>query len=280
MVFAELGPHEYPQFSGLVSLMRNARQTRHRSGPAAEELDLISTELGKGRRVGGVVGSFIDGPTTINLHGAGLHLDTSLLADGLLKELAGFVVFDRVRQFILTLPRAQAKVMVLDELRRILVIPGAPEFVKEALAQMRKYRCVFVGAFQEASQIDEIDPALTDLLLGQCKQHFLLRQNNREQIARIGRVIGLPKAAQRAVASHPLVEHQPERRKASYLTYFSREAEVPLCGTVRVEIDPYMLYVANSSGRTFDERTKAIARYPSAYAAVMGEVDRERRTSR
>jgi len=32
---------------------------------------------------------------------------------------------------------------------------------------MRKYRCVFIGAFQEPSQIDDIDPALTDLLLGQ-----------------------------------------------------------------------------------------------------------------
>jgi hypothetical protein len=34
---------------------------------------------------------------------------------------------------------------------------------------MRKYRCVFIGAFQEPSQVDDFDPALTDLLLGQCK---------------------------------------------------------------------------------------------------------------
>jgi type IV secretory pathway VirB4 component len=73
--------------------------------------------------------------------------------------------------------------MLLDELRRILLIPGATEFVKELLAQMRKYRCVFIGAFQEPSQIDDIDPALTDLLLGQCKQYFLMRQNNADQVA-------------------------------------------------------------------------------------------------
>ena len=184
------------------------------------------------------------------------------------------MVFDRVRQFIVTLPRAQSKIMVLDELRRILIIPGALEFVKEALAQMRKYRCVFVGAFQEASQIDEIDPALTDLILGQCKQHFLLRQNNRSQVERISRVIGLPKSAQRAICEHPLVEHQTGATKASYLTYFSREGSAPLCGTVRVEVDPYMLYVANSSGSTFDERMHSVSRYPSVYEAVMAEARR------
>ena len=102
--------------------------------------------------------------------------------------------------------------MLLDELRRSLIAPGAVGFVKELLAQMRKYRCVFVGAFQEPSQIDDIDPALTDLLLGQCKQYFLMRQNNAEQVARIARVIGLPGAARRAIVQHPLVEHQPGAR--------------------------------------------------------------------
>ena len=88
---------------------------------------------------------------------------------------------------------------------------------------MRKYRCVFIGAFQEPSQIDDIDPALTDLLLGQCKQYFLMRQNNADQVRRIARVIGLPGAAQRAIVQHPLVEHQSGARRASYFTYFSRE---------------------------------------------------------
>ena len=97
MVFSAIPSEAYPQFSGLVSLMRHARRSHHRSGAVGEELDFISTELAKGRRIGGVVGSFIDGPTSVDLRGAGLHLDTSFLPDGLLKELAGFVVFDRVR---------------------------------------------------------------------------------------------------------------------------------------------------------------------------------------
>jgi hypothetical protein len=271
MTFSLFGPEEYPRFDGLVALMRHGRLSHHRSAGIAAELDFLSSELAKGLRAGGVVGGFIDGPTNVELRGAGLHFDTSRLPEGALKELAGFVVFDHVRQHILTLPRAASKVMLLDELRRILLIPGATEFVKELLAQMRKYRCVFVGAFQEPSQIDDIDPALTDLLLGQCKQYFLMRQNNADQVRRIARVIGLPGAAERAIVQHPLVEHQAGARKASYFTYFSRETSAPVCGTVRVEVDPAMLYVAESSGAVFDRRMKALGKYPSAYEGVLAE---------
>jgi hypothetical protein len=277
MVFTELPPGEYPQFGGLVSLLRHGRKAHHRSARVAEELDLLSSELAKGRRVGGIIGAFLDGPTNVELRGAGLHFDTSRLPDGTLKEVAGFTVFDRVRHYLLTLPRRQSKVMLLDELRRILLIPGATEFIKELLAQMRKYRCVFVGAFQEPSQIDDIDPALTDLLLGQCKQYFLMRQNHADQVRRLARAIGLPPVAQRAVAQHPLIEHQTAEPRAAYLTYFSREQGAPTCGTVRVEVDPFMRYVAESSGEVFDDRRRALLPYPSVYDGVMAEVGRRAR---
>jgi len=271
LIFSLLGPNDYPRFDGLVSLMKHGRMAHHRSAGAASELDFLSSELAKGLRAGGVVGGFIDGPTNVEVRGAGLHFDTSRLPEGTLKELAGFVVFDHVRQHILTLPRASSKVMLLDELRRILLIPGATEFVKELLAQMRKYRCVFIGAFQEPSQIDDIDPALTELLLGQCKQFFLMRQNNADQVRRIARVIGLPGAAQRAIMQHPLVEHQAGARRASYFTYFSRETAAPVSGTVRVEVDPAMLYVAESSGAVFDRRMRVLGKYPSVYEGVLAE---------
>jgi hypothetical protein len=271
MVFSLFRAEDYPRFDGFVALMRHGRLAHHRSPGVAAELDFLSSELAKGLRAGGVVGGFIDGATNVDIRGAGLHLDTSRLPDGTLKELAGFVVFDHVRQHVLALPRGASKVMLLDELRRILLIPGATEFVKELLAQMRKYRCVFIGAFQEPSQIDDIDPALTDLLLGQCKQHFLMRQNNGDQVRRIARVIGLPGSAERAIATHPLVEHQQGARKASYFTFFSREDSAPVCGTVRVEVDPAMLYVAESSGTVFDSRMRALGRHPSVYEGVLAE---------
>ena len=93
-------------------------------------------------------------------------------------------------------------------------------------------------------------------------------------MARIARVIGLPGAARRAIVQHPLVEHQTGARRASYFTYFSRETSAPVCGTVRVEVDPAMLYVAESSGAVFDSRMKALGRYPSVYEGVLAESGR------
>jgi hypothetical protein len=83
-------------------------------------------------------------------------------------------------------------------------------------------------------------------------------------------VIGLPGAADRAVVQHPLVEHQAGR-KASYFTFFSRETSAPVCGTVRVEVDPAMLYVAESSGAVFDRRMKVLGSYASVYEGVLAE---------
>jgi hypothetical protein len=108
LAFSLFAAGDYPRFDGLVSLMRHGRMGHHRSAAVAGELDFLSSELAKGLRGGGVVGAFIDGPTNVDVRGAGLHFDTSRLPEGTLKELAGFVVFDHVRQHILTLPRGVA----------------------------------------------------------------------------------------------------------------------------------------------------------------------------
>ena len=279
LVFSQLKPDDYPQFATLVSLMRSARLPPHRSGGIADELNYLTTDLAQGKRTGGSIGPLIDGVTNIPLHGAGLHLDTGYLSDGPLKELAGYLFPEMVRQHVMGLPRAALKVMVLDELRRLLLIPGAGEHIREMLAQMRKYKTWLIPSFQAPSQIDEIDPSLTALLFGQCKQHFLMRQNDASEIARIAEAIGLPEAGQRSIAAHPLLEHQLGT-KASYFTLFSKEGTAPVCGTVRVEVDPYMLYVATSNGEVFDQKGKALKQYPDPTTGVYEEVNASRESRR
>ena len=89
MTFTCLGAGDYPRFDGLVALMRHGRLAHHRGASVGSELDFLSSELAKGLRAGGVVGGFIDGPTNMDIRGAGLHFDTSRLPEGTLKELAG-----------------------------------------------------------------------------------------------------------------------------------------------------------------------------------------------
>ena len=274
MVFTDLKPDEYPTWAALVSVMKSARFPHHKGGHIADELNYLCSDLARGLRFGGSLGALIDGATNVDLHGPGLHFDTSYLSDGLLKGVAGFLFPSMVRQHIISLPRSQFKFMVLDEMRRILLIPGAAEYIKEMLAQLRKYRATLIGAFQGPSQIDEIDPSLTTLIFGQCKQHFLMRQNDRSEIARIAEAIGLPPAAQRSIASHPLIEHQRGEVKRSYFTLFSRDGVAPTCGTVAVESFPPLIWVASSNGDVFDRKQRIMRSASDPVQAVKREVDR------
>jgi hypothetical protein len=274
MVFTQLKPEEYPQWGGLLDMMRSGRLSTHKTGAVADELTMLVTDLSQGKRYGGRIGSIIDGPTNVPLFGAGVHIDTSYLNDGILKEVAGFLFPEMARKHIMGMPRSIRKLMVLDELRRLLLIPGACEFVKEMLAQLRKYRACFIGAFQSPSQIDEIDPALAALLMGQCKQHFLLRQNDSGEMAKIAHAIRLPEVAQRAILTHPLLEHQ-KGAKAAYFTLFSDEGNgQATCGTVRVVVGKPSLYVATSNGDIFDKKAAALARFADPVDGVYEEVDK------
>lgn len=277
MVFTELAPDEYPQWSTFVNVLSSGRLSNHKLGLVADELNFLEADISQGCRRGGLLGGLIDGPTNVPMFGEGLHVDTSCLGDGILKEVAGFIFPEMARKHIMGLPRSVKKIMLMDELRRLLLIPGACEFIKEILAQLRKYRACFIGAFQSPSQIDEIDPALSAMLMGQCKQHFLFRQNDSSEMAKIAAAIRLPEVAQRAILSHPLLEHQ-RRGKAAYFTLFSDEGNgKSTCGTVRVSVGKASLYVATSNGDIFDKKAEALRKYKDPVDGVYAEIERSDR---
>lgn len=271
-VFAELKPEEYPRFSALWTLMKNGRFKHHQSPGVMEELDRIVSALARGKAVGGSIGCLIDGVSNVKLDGRGVHVDYSYLQDGELKDISGFVFPSRVRQYIITRPRAELKRVVWEELRRLLRIPNAGEYVKETLAQFRKYKAWTLVAFQTPSQIEEVDPALLDLILNECKQHMIMRLNSRKEVDRVGDVIGLPQSARENILQYELVEHQRGARKGAYLTLFAKEGDTPVCGTIINQVNPYMLYVASSNGDVFDQRARALAKYSDPFDGVVGEV--------
>lgn len=272
MVYTQLTPDDYPQWAGLVGILGSGRLQEHKTGAIADDLTMIATDLAQGNRFGGRVGGLVDGPTNVPLFGKGLHFDTSYLSDGMLKEVAGFLFPEMVRKHIMSMPRAKFKVMFIDELKRIIRIPGAIDYIQEMLAQLRKYRACFIGAFQTPSQIDEVSPALSAILMGQAKQHFILRHNDAGEVDKIAKAIGLPDAAKRDVLSHPLLEHQ-RGKKATYFTLYSNEGlGRATCGTGRVELDEASLYVVSSNGDVFDQKMRVLGDYPDTVSGVYSEV--------
>jgi len=161
--------------------------------------------------------------------------------------------------------------MLLDELRRILLVPGAAEFVKELLAQMRKYRCVFIGAFQEPSQIDDIDPALMELLLASASSTSSCGRTTRTSSPDRARHRAAGRGAAR-ICRHPLIEHQAGTPKASYFTYFAPEAGRRCAGPSGWKSIRTCSTLRNRPGRcsTADAGPKE---HPSIYEGVLAEVD-------
>ena len=137
----------------------------------------------------------------------------------------------------------------------------------------------FAGWSSSSSQIDEIDPALLALLMGQCKQHFLLRQNDSGEMKKLAEALRLPEVAQRAILSHPLIEHQ-RGAKASYFTLYSDEGNgKATCGTVRVSVSKPLLYVATSNGEIFDRKAEALSRYRDPVDGVYAQVEAEEKAA-
>ncbi len=60
------------------------------------------------------------------------------------------------------------------------------------------------------------------------------------------------------------------------MAVFSQEGERTQCGVVRNYVTPEMLYVSDSSGERFDERSQALASHENPLEGVLAETARER----
>ncbi len=260
LLFSRLAPEEFPTHGSLCALLRSARLPHHRSEAIAQQLDTIASLLLRWKRSGGLYGPLVDGVTNVRFDGPGLHVELGALGENNkeLKEVAGFLALTKIRQRVLSLPRAAAKRLVYEEVGKFLTLPGAAGILAENYAQFRKYKCWVLTVFQNVEQLDRVDPALLKTLRANSTQFWFMRHQDRGSLASMADPIGLPEAARNAILGYPLPEHQSSP-KATYFTLFARDQEVPVCGTVKVSVAPEMLYVASSNGETFDERQKLFA---------------------
>lgn len=281
LVFSRFRPEDFPTHSALCSIMKSGRMSHHKGEDMRRELDMIVTLLSKWKAVGGLYGPFVDGVSNIKVDGRGLHVELGYLGESNreLKEVAGFLATSKMRQMVVNLPRSVPKRMIYEEVSKFLTVPGAPDLLAENYAQFRKYMCWVLTCFQNCEQLDRVDPALLKTIRANSTQFWFMRHQDALSLSTLGDPIGLPAIARQDICRYPLPEHQRGAKKATYFTLFSKENGTPVCGTVRVEVNPHMLYVASSNGRVFDERQKAMARYGSAFEGVFAEVAKRDRAT-
>lgn len=146
--------------------------------------------------------------------------------------------------------------MDIEEVARLLDIPGGEQIVKESYAQMRKFNCWNISIVQQYSRFKE--SRIRSAVFGNSRQFFLMLQNDRADLDDMGRDIGLTEPAKHAILSYPLPNQQSSEDKFAAFTYLHSDAQNPICGTAHNFASDEMLYVSGSSGAQFDQRTREL----------------------
>jgi hypothetical protein len=270
-----LGPADFPTHTALVEMMLYNRMPHH----DRETVNRLASRLAAWQR-NGPNGRLFDGATNRPLTKRVVHFELGQLPNSnpQMKEAAMYLVANRLRQRVITMPRASWKQFIFEEPSRYLGVGGVEELFGEFYAQMGKFSCHIMPVTQQYAQLAR--SALRSVIFGNSKQFFLFKQNDRHDLDEQGDAIGLPDAARATIRGFTAPEYQPGDDKFSQMAVFTQEGEHTQCGVVRNYVTPEMLYVSDSSGERFDTRTKALAQYQDPCEGVREETARERQRAK
>lgn len=270
MGLAFLRPAEFPIHTSLVEMMLYNRMPHH----DRDMVNRLASRLAAWQRTG-PNGRLFDGATNRPLTRRVVHFELGQLpnSNGQMKEAAMYLIANRLRQRVITMPRALRKQFIFEEPSRYIEVGGVEQLFGEFYAQMGKFGCHILPVTQQYAQLSR--SALRPVIFGNSKQFFLFKQNDRHDLDEQGDAIGLPEAARSAIRGFTAPEYQTGDAKYSQMAVFTQEGEHTACGVVRNYVTPEMLYVSDSSGDRFDERSKALAQYEDPHDGVLAEVARE-----
>ena len=258
LAFAYFTPSEYPTHRMLQELIQ-----LDASDPAAGDL---ATRL-LPWCAGGNYGCLLDGASNISLTGKIAHFEVGYIPEAakLLRAVAGFLITNYTRQYIITMPRRLRKRNVYEEVARLLDIPGGEQIVKESYAQMRKFNCWNISIVQQYGRFKE--SRIRSAVFGNSRQFFLMRQNDRSDLDDMAADIGLTELTKHAILSYPLPDQQ-KGEKFSAFTYLHNDAQNPICGSAHNVASPEMLYISGTSGAQFDERARQLRGAEDVLSAI------------
>jgi len=266
---AQLSPADFPTHTSFVEALRYNRMSHH----ARDITDRMASQLAPWQRQG-PNGKLFDGATNRSLSGRIVHFELGLLpsANAEMKEAAVFLLANKIRQRVITMPRALRKQFIFEEPSRYLKVGGMEELMAEFYAQMGKFGCHILPVTQQYGQLAR--SALRPVIFGNSKQFFLFKQNDRHDLEEIGEAIGLPPSARSAIRGFSAPEYQTRGAKYSQMAVFSVEGEGSACGVIRNRVTPEMLYVSDSSGECHDSRSQVLEQYPDLLEGVRVEAAR------
>src|SRR5256714_5467979 len=267
LAFAYFASDEFPTHRMLQELMMLDPM-----GAERDQIMEIATLLLPWCRDGNY-GALFDGVSNLSLTGKVAHFELGYIPESAkeLKAAAGFLITNHARKHIMTLPRALRKRNVYEEVARFLDIPGGQEIVQESYAQLRKFNCWNISIVQQYSRFKQ--SRIRSAVLGNSRQFFVMRQNDRADLEDMAQDIALPAVPKNTVMNYPLPDHQVGQKYSAF-TYLHIDSTRNLCGTVHNVASPEMLYCSSSSGEHFDRRARELRQSSSVVEGIILHANR------
>lgn len=266
--FTHFKPSEFPTHSTLVEAMRYAPMQHHEK----QEVLNMAVQLKQWGAEGSAAGGLFDGVSSIDLYAPVVHFELGRISDSnaTLKQAAGFIIANYVRQHIVAMPRAKRKQMIIEEVVRFLDVTGGEKVVEELYGQLRKYACWVLCVTQQYRKLR--DSKIKPIIFGNTKMAFLAKQRDVEDLADVAQVLKLSNSAQQAIANFEMPEHQSGRKHSDIVVTIEDRGR-PMSYIARNFAADAMIYAARSDGAIFDERAKALTKYPNVFEGILAETE-------
>lgn len=221
-------PEDFPTISDLIEAMKGSPKYTHNRDQIFE----LATRLTAWTQ-DGLYGKLFDGPTTLNLNRKVVHFELGKIPEAMndLKAACGLLITGVIRQRIMSMPRFQRKRLIFEEVARFLNIPGGEQIVSEAYAQLRKFGCQTMAIVQQYAQFK--NSRIRPILVGNSKQYFIMRQQDKSDLADLASDIALPHAAQETIQNFALPEFQSQKERHSSIFYFNPTIRPELGGVLK-----------------------------------------------
>jgi hypothetical protein len=257
MVFAHFRPEEFPTLHDVQDEIQ-ARGQRRPATPESEEYAIIGKLLEVWLR-DGPYGPIVDGVTNIRLDGKIVHFELGRIKESEqeLLAVAGFLITNDVRNYIMTMRRGARKRLILEELSAFLALENGPKIVRDFWERMRKYNCWMLGILQNFARLYEQNPGVTGAILSNTDQVFLLKSNNRKDLDLVSQSYAIPEITKASLMRFPIPSGNGREVFSGFGLVQIHDGR-PKVTIGRNYAHDEMLYVSSSTGSVFEERSRQL----------------------
>ena len=214
-------------------------------------------------------GCLFDGVSTFSFSQEIVHIELGRISeqDNRLKDMAGFLIANSIRNTITRMDRSKTKLVVFEELGSFLKFPNADEIVADYYQRGRKYN---VSVFSIIQEITKIPEGLRSSILSNSSLALLFRQEDAENREELQKAFKLPDSTTLSLSTLP----KPTKELGASFVAWQSGDDAPAIHFGRVIVSPEMFYILASDGESHEKRQVALRNYEDVIEGIQIEANK------